>query len=187
VTSIDPIDASSVATLHAAFRVARADFEDAVRAAAGRWEDKILEPEVGGGEPWPPHMAAAHALLGERWRFRHIEEILAQPPDAATVSAEAFASTPAGQQELEQRRARYAALDGAEATIAAAATEWPEIDATYARLEDRDLTRPAGLFEGQLGYLESQGQPPSDDIRGCLILAVVHLTDHAQQLRQAVS
>lgn len=132
-------------------------------------------------------MAAAHALLGERWRFRHIEEILAQPPDAPTVTVEGFASTPAGQEELAQRSDRYAALDSADATIAVAATEWPQIDATYARLEDSDLTRPAGLFDGQLGYLASQGQPPSNDIRGCLTLAVVHLTDHAQQLRQAVT
>ena len=184
---MDPVDASSVATLRAAFLVARADFEDAVRAAADRWEDQILEPEDGGDEPWPPHMAAAHALLGERWRFRHIEEILAQPPGAPTVSAEAFATTAAGEEELAERSTRYAALDSAEATIAAAATEWPRIDATYERIEDGDLTRPAGLFDGQLGYMESQGQPRSNDIRGCLVLAVVHLSDHAQQLRQAIS
>lgn len=184
---MDPIDATSVATLHAAFLVARADFEDAVRAAAKRWEDKILEPEDGGDEAWPPHMAAAHALLGERWRFRHIEEIIAQPPDAPTVTAEAFASTAAGQEELAQRSERYAALDGADATIAAAAVEWAPIDAIYTRIEDSDLTRPAGLFDGQLGYMESQGQPRRDDIGGCLTLAVVHLTDHAQQLRSAVT
>ena len=187
---MDTIDASSVARLHEAFIAARTDFEAAIRVAGDCWEDKILEPEDGGPrtdegspEPWPPHMAAAHALLGERWRFRHIEAALDQPADAPAITNEAFSESPAGEEERTGRRERYDALTGAEPAIAAAAQEWTTIDAIYERLEDTDLARAFGLNDGQLGYLESQGQTSSRDIRGALKLAVAHLTDHAQQLR----
>lgn len=175
----------SIAVLHEAFVSAREEFEAAVRTAEGRWEDKILEPEDGGDEPWPPHMAAAHALLSERWRFRYLGLLLAQPLGDEPLTSEAFAATPEGQEELAERSARYEALRDPATTIEAAANEWPAIDAAYGRFQDQDLKRKAGLSTGQLGYLESTGQSPSNDLRGCLLLAVVHLRDHAQQLRTA--
>lgn len=183
---MDRIDDNSVAVLHEAFVTAREEFEAAVRAADGRWEEKILEPEDGGDEAWPPHMAAAHALLGERWRFRYITLLLDQSPDREPLSHEAFGETQPGQEELAARRERYNARSDAAATVEAAAREWPAIDAVYDRLSDSDLGRPAGLSDGQLNYLESMGQAPSNDLRGCLLLAVVHLCDHAHQLREAM-
>lgn len=183
---MDPIDATSVASLHGAFVAARDQFEAAVSSADDRWEEKFLEPEDGGDEAWPPHMAAAHTLIGEQWRFRYIAELLDQPADAPAISGDAFIASPAGQEELAERPARYAALSDAAATLATAATVWPRIDATYARIEDADLTRAAAFSDDQIAYLESQGQTASRDLRGVLTLAVVHLTDHAQQLRTAI-
>ncbi len=184
---MDRIDDSSIATLHAAFVAAREEFEAAVQLAEGRWEDKILEPEDGDDEPWPPHMAAGHALIGERWRFRHISSLLAQPTGAEPLSGEAFAATPAGQEEIATRSEQYNALTGPTETIAAAAREWERIDAVYAQLDAEDLTHAAGMNDGQLGYLASMGHEPSNDVRGALLLAVVHLRDHAQQLRAVLA
>jgi len=184
---MDQIDASSLAHLHTAFIAAREALESAVSAAASRWEEKFLEPEDGGNEAWPPHMAAAHALIGEQWRFRYITELLDQPAAAPAISGEAFAASPAGQQELAERSERYAALSDAAATLTWTANVSPRIDATYARLQEADLARAADLSDDQIAYFESHGQTASRDLRGVLTLAVVHLTDHAQQLRTALA
>jgi hypothetical protein len=113
--------------------------------------------------------------------------LLEQPPDGRPLPHEAFWETAPGREELAARSERYHALSDAAAPVEVAAREWSSIDAVYGRLSDGDLGRPAGLSPGQLNYLESMGQTPSNDLRGCLLLAVVHLQDHAQQLRAAVA
>jgi hypothetical protein len=51
---MDLIDSRSVESLHTVVKAARVAFEAAVRVADGRWEEKLLEPENGGDEAWPP-------------------------------------------------------------------------------------------------------------------------------------
>jgi hypothetical protein len=147
-----------------------------VRAADGRWEDQILAPEDSSDEAWPPHMAAGHALRGERWRFRYITLLLDQPTSHDPLTHEAFSETQAGRKELAERSDRYTALSDAEATIAVAANEWRRIDAVYQRLRDGDLRRPAILSDGQLKYLASRCQAASNDLRGYLLLALAAAT-----------
>lgn len=172
--------------MHAAFRAARAEFETAVRAADGRWEEPILEPEDGGDEAWPPHMAAAHALLGERWRFRYLARLIETPSNEPLLTQQAFAALPSEQTELDQRPARYESLSNAKRTLAAATEEWATIDSVFARFEETDLDREADISPGQLSYLESMGQPSARDVRSFLSLAVVHPRDHARQLGSAI-
>jgi hypothetical protein len=176
---------NTLAELHEAFIDARTEFEAALRLAEGRWEDQILEPEDGVSDAWPPHMAAAHAILGERWRIRYIEMVLDTPAGSPTPGHEEFAASEAGQQELAERRQRYAAMDGVASALDAAAQEWAAIDERFGRFSEADLAHPADLTVEQLDYLTSFGETPSNDVGGCLRLATVHLRDHAQQLRTA--
>jgi hypothetical protein len=176
---------NTLAELHEAFIDARTEFEAALRLAEGRWEDQILEPEDGVSDAWPPHMAAAHAILGERWRIRYIDMVLDTPTGSPPPDFEEFAASEAGQQELAERRERYEAMDGLTSALDAAAREWTTIDARFVAFSAADLAHPAGLTTDQLDYLKQFGQTPSNDVRGCLLLAVVHLRDHAQQLRTA--
>jgi len=83
---MDLIDASSVASLLAAFKAARAEFEAAVQVANPRWEQQLLEPEDGGDEAWPAHMAAAHALIDERWRFRYLAHLFDTPENGPLLT-----------------------------------------------------------------------------------------------------
>jgi hypothetical protein len=184
---MDPVRSESVSDLQVAFAEARSAFEDALRLADGRWEEPLLEPEDGADEAWAPHMAVAHALLGERWRFRYLDMVLSTSADAPPPTFDDFAASPAGQEELDERRERYEALDGVEPALEAAAREWAVIDRWFERRSDEDLGRAAGLSEWQLGYIEQFGQRASNDVRGCLVLAVVHLADHAEQLRTALT
>ncbi|MBT5773843.1 MAG: hypothetical protein HOH95_05650 [Dehalococcoidia bacterium] len=184
---MDPIDASSVASLHAAFKASRAEFEAAVQVADPRWEEQLLEPEDGGDEPWPPHMAAAHALLGERWRFRYLAALIATPKDGPLLTQQTFAVLPSEQLELSERPARYESLSDATSTLTAAIEEWATIDAVFARFTESDLDREADISPGQLGYLASQSQPSERDVRSFLRLAAVHPRDHAQQLRSVLN
>lgn len=101
---MDLIDASSVASLHAAFKAARAEFEAAVQVANPRWEQQLLEPEDGGDEAWPAHMAAAHTLIGERWHFRYLALLFDTPEDGPLLTQQAFADLPSEQLELSERR-----------------------------------------------------------------------------------
>lgn len=183
---MDLIDSSSIASLHAAFKAARAEFEAAVQIAAPRWEEQLLEPEDGGDESWPPHMAAAHALLGERWRFRYLAHLIDTPEDGPLLTRQAFADLPSEQLELSERPARYESLSDATNTLTAATQEWATIDAVFARFKDADLDREADISPGQLSYLSSQAQPSERDIRSFLRLAAVHPRDHAQQLRSVL-
>lgn len=183
---MDLIDASSIASLHAAFKAARAEFEAAVQVAGPRWEEQLLAPEDGGDEAWPPHMAAAHALIGERWRFRYLARLIDTPEDAPLLTQQAFYALPSEQIELEQRPARYESLSDAATTLAAATEEWATIDSVFARFKETDLNRVADINPDQLSYLSSQGQPAERDVRSFLRLAAVHPRDHAQQLRSVL-
>lgn len=183
---MDLVNASSVASLHAEFKAARAEFEAAIQIAGPRWEEKLLEPEDGGDESWPPHMAAAHALIGERWRFRYLAHLIDTPEDAPLLTQQAFADLPGEQLELQRRPARYEALSDATRTLTAATEEWATIDTVFARFKESDLDREADINPGQLSYLASQGQPSERDVRSFLRLAAVHPRDHAQQLRSVV-
>ena len=183
---MDLIDASSVASLHAAFKAARAEFEAAVQVADPRWEEQLLEPEDGGDEAWPAHMAAAHALIGERWRFRYLAHLIDTPEDGPLLTQQAFANLPSEHAELSERPARYESLSDATTTLTAATEEWAIIDSVFARFKETDLDREADINPGQLSYLASQGQPSERDVRSFLRLAAVHPRDHAQQLRSVL-
>ncbi len=173
--------------MHSAFKAARTEFEAAVQAADSRWEELILEPEDAGDETWPPHMAAAHALLGERWRFRYLARLIDTPEHQPLLTQQAFTDLPNEQTELAQRPARYEALSNAAQTLVAATQEWATIDSVFARFTESDLDREADISPGQLSYLASMGQPSERDVRSLLRLAVVHPRDHAQQLRSALA
>ena len=132
-------------------------------------------------------MAAAHALLGERWRFRYLAHLIDTPEDGPLLTQQAFAALPSEQLELEQRPVRYESLSDATKTLTVATEEWATIDSVFARFKEADLDREADISPGQLGYLASQGQPAERDLRSFLRLAVVHPRDHAQQLRSVVA
>ena len=183
---MDLIDSRSVESLHTAVKAARVAFEAAVRVADSRWEEQLLEPEDGGDEAWPPHMAAAHALLGERWRFRYLAHLIETPEDQPLLTQQAFADLPGERTELDDRRSRYEALSNAAQTLTVAAEEWATIDSVFARFEEADLDREADISPGQLRYLASHGQPSERDVRSFLRLAAVHPRDHAQQLTSVV-
>jgi hypothetical protein len=170
----------TLAELREAIVAARSEFDAALRLAADRWEDEILEREDGVSEAWAPHMAAAHAILGERWRFRYLEMVLGTSAGAEPPTFDDFAASPAGQEELAERRERYEAMDGVGAALDAAAEVWSELDERFGRWSEADLVHPAGLAAGQLDYLGQFEQTASNDVRGCLLLASVHLRDHAQ-------
>jgi hypothetical protein len=63
------------------------------------------------------HMSAAHALLGERWRFRYLAHLIETPEDQPLLIRQAFADLPSEHTELEDRHSRYEALGDAAQTL----------------------------------------------------------------------
>ena len=175
----------SVASLRDAAVDARREFEDALPLATERWDEQFLEPEDGGSEAWSPHTVAAHAILGERWRFRYIARLLEQPR-SETLSQAEFSALPSEVSELRDRGGRVEAMADATAAVAAAAAEWVVVDDVFGRITNEDLARPTDLSDGQLDYLETMGLARERTLWSLLSLASVHLLDHARQLRAAV-
>jgi len=68
-------------------------------------------------------MAAAHALLGERWRFRYLAHLIDTPEDGPLLTQQAFADLPSEQLERSQRPDRYETLSNAERTLTVATEE----------------------------------------------------------------
>lgn len=185
------VDNSSVASLRAAIQAGHEAFLAAILAAADRWEEHLLPPEVparvyaGGTQTWTPRYACFHVL---RYSWQHSELVAEHVrraragEGAPSLNALMLAFFVREQEDLAiWDRLRDA--DMARAT----AVERGHADDVLAELADADLDLPAEVGEFNAQYIRSFGvEPVTATLRSMVTMHALHLQDHAEQIQRAL-
>jgi len=159
------------------------ELSGAISASASWWDERRLEPEDGGGEPWSPRLAIWHALAGERIRSAYIADLIeAQPPQPLDMMA--FA----GRDDvglLVDLRVQFRATVTSDQMMIVFGQIRAEAQRLLVDLDEDALDGSATLTDFMHEYLRAHEQSPSDSVRGVLLHGAVHLRDHARQVMAA--
>jgi hypothetical protein len=185
------VDNGSVASLRAAIQAGHEAFLAALMAAADRWEDDVLPPEVparvfrGDTQRWTPRYACFHVLRSS-WQ---VSELVAEHLRCARAG-EAPPSLDEFRMAFFLREPEHLALwdrlrDAA--TARATAIERGDADGVLADVTDADLELPAEMGEFNVRYIRSFGvEDVPATVRSLLTQQALHLQDHAEQMQRAL-
>lgn len=160
------------------------ELSGAISASASWWDERRLEPEDGGGEPWSPRLAIWHAIGAERIRSAYIAHLIeARPTQPSDMMA--FA----GRDDiglLDDLRAQFRATVTSDQMMIVFGQIRAETQRLLEDLDDGALDVTAALTDFGHEYLRAHGQSPSDSVRGVLLHGAVHLRDHARQVKATI-